>query len=491
MKNIIVSIALLSFFITACKKELKYVDTSAINPNIFPKTAKDVQAMVNACYYPIRGAWWDGINTTSERGIMMIKELQTGVLRGEVGGDDGNVTSMNYNPQSENVTFFYDFYHNSISTMTSYIATIENSTIEMTDQEKQKALAEMHTARALLCYDLFDLYGPIVVAPVEALENPLKDQPLARMEYNEMVNYIEADLQAGVQGLPDPADAEYGRFSTGLARMLLIRLYLHEKRWDKVLAQCDTIISMNHYSIDPDYVGMWGVRAAQNSPEVIWAIPCDYDATSENQWQMMALPGNYPLQPGYGAIQSSWWFYDSFEANDVRKTNLITAYTGTDGVDYNRQNPSTFLNYGPRPLKMDGDWDRTSELSEVDIIEYRYADVLLSKAEAIANIGGAPTQESMDLVNTIRNRANLDDLALADYATMDKFIDMLLMERGHEFWCENGEYRADLIRYNKLTDRVKLIAGDQFVEDFKILFPFSLQNIIEGKGAFVQNPGYN
>jgi hypothetical protein len=491
MKNIIVSILLLSFLVTACNKELKYVDTSAINPNIFPKSAKDVEAMVNACYYPIRGAWWDGINTTSERGLMMIKELQTGVLRGSVGSDDGNVTSMNYNPQSENVTFFYDFYHNSISTMTSYISTIEKSSIDMTDQEKQKALAEMHTARGLLCYDLFDLYGPIVVAPAEALENPLQDQPLPRMEYNEMVNFIEADLQAGVQGLPDPGDAEYGRFSTGLARMLLIRLYLHEKKWDKVLAQCDSIINMHAYSLDPDYVSMWGVRAAQNSPEVIWAIPCDYDATSENQWQMMALPGNFPVQPGYGEIQSSWWFYDSFEPNDVRKTNMIVAYTGSDGVDYNRQNPSTFLNYGPRPLKMDGDWDRTSELSEVDIIEYRYADVLLSKAEAIANINGAPTQEAMDLVNEIRNRANLGDLALADYATLDKFIDMLLTERGHEFWCENGEYRADLIRYNKLTDRIKLIAGDQFVADFKILFPFSLQNIIEGKGAFVQNPGYN
>jgi hypothetical protein len=140
---------------------------------------------------------------------------------------------------------------------------------------------------------------------------------------------------------------------------------------------------------------------------------------------------------------------------------------------------------------MDGDWDRTSELSEVDIIEYRYADVLLSKAEAIANINHAPTQEAMDLVNTIRNRANLDDLKLSDYATLDKFIDMLLMERGHEFWCENGEYRADLIRYNKLQDRVRLIAGGQFVQDYKVLFPFSLQNIIEGKGAFLQNPGYN
>ena len=112
--------------------------------------------MVNACYYPLRGAWWDGINTTSERGLMMTKELQTGVLRGEVGGDDGNITSMNYNPQSEMVTFFYDFYHNSISTMTSYISTLEKTTIEITDEEKQKALAEMHTARGRLCYDLFD-----------------------------------------------------------------------------------------------------------------------------------------------------------------------------------------------------------------------------------------------------------------------------------------------------------------------------------------------
>lgn len=491
MKSIIVSAILLSFLIVGCQKELKYEDTSAINPNIFPKTAEDIQALVNACYYPLRGAWWDGINTTSERGLMMIKELQTGVLRGGVGSDEGNVTAMNYNPQSDMVTFFYDFYHNSISTMTKNIEIVKNSTISITPEQKQKALAEMRTARGLLCYDLFDLYGPIVVAPVEALENPLKDQPLARMDYDDMISFIEADLQAGAQGLPSPDVAEYGRFSAGLARMLLIRLYLHEKQWDKVLAQCDTIINWNYYKIDPDYVGMWGVRAAQNSPEVIWAIPCDYEATSENQWQMMALPGNYPIQPGYGVIQSSWWFYDSFEKNDVRKTNMITSYTGSDGVEYNRQNPSTFLNYGPRPLKMDGDWDRTSELSEVDIIEYRYADVLLSKAEAIANINHAPTQEAMDLVNTIRNRANLDDLKLSDYATLDKFIDMLLMERGHEFWCENGEYRADLIRYNKLQDRVRLIAGGQFVQDYKVLFPFSLQNIIEGKGAFLQNPGYN
>jgi hypothetical protein len=97
----------------------------------------------------------------------------------------------------------------------------------------------------------------------------------------------------------------------------------------------------------------------------------------------------------------------------------------------------------------------------------------------------------MDLVNKIRERAGLQDNKLSDYSTLPDFIDMLLTERSHEFWCENGGYRADLIRYGKLVQRVTMIAGSQYAQDYKTLFPFSRQNIIEGKGKFIQNPGYN
>ncbi len=489
MKNILLLI-MLAFVIGGCTKDLKPVDYSSINPNIFPKNYKDVQAMVNACYYPLRGAWFDGINSTSERGLMMIEAAQTGVLRGFF--DPALAAStMNYTPRSTGMTYFYDQFNKKIGMMTLYIDRIKNAEIRITDEERQKAIAEIRCARGLLSYDLFDLYGPIVVAPLEVLKNPLKEAPLARMPHDSMVAFIEADLQAAAQGLPAPPEAEYGRFSTGLARMLLIRLYLHEKEWQKVLKQCDTIINHHYYELDPNYVQMWSLDGAKSSPEVIWAIPCDYAGTSENQWQMMALPQNYPGFPGWGSIQSSWWFYDSFEPGDVRKTMLIAHYMGTDGVEYDRNNPGLFLNYGPLPLKMDADANRSTALSTVDIVMYRYADVLLSKAEAIANIKGGPDAEAMSLVNKIRNRAHLDPLKLSEYSSLPSFIDMLLMERGHEFWCENGQYRSDLIRYGKLVERVKLITKSTYANKNKTLFPFSLKNIIEGKGKFIQNPGYD
>jgi len=486
MKNLFISIAAILLF-GGCTKELVPVDYSEINPSIFPQSEADVQAMVNACYYPLRGSWWDGINTTSERGLMFVCDATTEILSGKFSVQQyGHL--LNYTPASSDVTFFYDWYYNKISRMTMTIDLINES--KVSDEIKKKAIAEVRCARGLLAYDLYDLYGPIVIAPIEVLKKPMEEKPLARLSNDEMVKFIEDDLIAAANDLPDPGQTEYGRFSKGLAKMIQIRLNLHEKKWDKVLELCNEIIAYNYYSLDPDYVGMWSLNGAKNSKEVIWAIPCDYDGTSENQWQLMVLPSNFSPLGGWATVQSTWWFYDTFEDADIRKTMLISEYTGTDGNVYNRSNPGTNMDLGPIPLKINPDALRTTSLSTVDIIQYRYADVLLSKAEAIAN-GSAPNQEAIDLVNVVRKRAGLKDLSLSKYSSKDAFNDMILTERSHEFWCENGQYRADLIRHGKFVSRCIELTNSPYAKDYKVVFPFSLSTVSEGKGLFIQNPGYN
>ena len=234
---------------------------------------------------------------------------------------------------------------------------------------------------------------------------------------------------------------------------------------------------------------MWDLEGAKQSPEVIWAIPCNYEGTSENQWQLMVLPENYSPSGGWATVQSTWFFYDTFEDDDVRKTMLIAEYTGSDGAVYNRSNPGTYMDLGPIPLKINFDLER-AELTTVDIIQYRYADVLLSKAEAIANMG-TPNAEAIELVNVVRRRAGLQDIKLSDYSSLDAFNDMILTERSHEYWCENGQYRADLIRHGKFVSRCKQLTGSVYANDYKVVFPFSLERVSEGKGKFIQNPGYN
>jgi len=420
---------------------------------------------------------------------MFINDASTEILQGNFGVQQ--LASLHsYNPNNVEVTRYYDRFYNRISSNTLSIDRLEKSSVN--DNLKKVGIAELKCARAFLSYELFDMYGPIVVAPLEILQNPLDETPLARLGYNEMVNFIEKDLLDAAEDLPSPADAAYGRFSQGFARMLLIRLYLHEKRWADVEEQANAIMAMNYYELNPDYVGMFGTETQSDNKEVMFAIPADYAGTSENQWQMMALPSNYPERGGWATVQSSWQFYDSFETNDVRKTNLIAEYVGTDGITYNRSNPGNVMQMGPIPLKIAADAARSTSLTTVDIILYRYADVILSKAEAIANKNGAPNQEAINLVNMIRERANLDPISLADYSDIDTFNTMILLERSHEYWCENGQYRSDLIRHDKFVEHAKALNGSASqVAPHKQLYPFSLERISEGKGAFKQNPGYN
>src|SRR5690606_37182335 len=88
-----------------------------------------------------------------------------------------------------------------------------------------------------------------------------------------------------------------------------------------------------------------------------------------------------------------------------------------------------------------------------DLPEIRYADILLSKSEALAEIQW-PSQEAVDLVNEVRARAGLigdDAIALADFDDLQAFRDHLLNERAWEFYAESDIRREDLIRFGKFV----------------------------------------
>src|SRR5690606_6340901 len=98
-----------------------------------------------------------------------------------------------------------------------------------------------------------------------------------------------------------------------------------------------------------------------------------------------------------------------------------------------------------------------------------------------------PNQESVDLLNEIRERAGVPAFSLTDFPSKEVLRDALLEERGWEFVAE-GMRRMDLIRHGKLVSRA-VSRGAANAQDYMTRFPIP-HNEIEANPNLDQNPGY-
>lgn len=487
----------------ACAK-LEPIDYTDLNTTIIPRTEKDVEALVNGVYHPFQSSWWDGMFAANDRGIIWFADASVDILTNTWGVQKA-CNEFNFTVATGDLTRFYyasnpylnlnpncrdEGYVNDLNGATLLIDRISNLDF-LTQEKKDGYLATVRCARGLLGYTLFDLYGPVSVAPLEMLKNPLRSEPVARLSNEAMVRFIEEDLLFAAAHLPSPSQAEYGRFSSGLARMLLARLYLHEAKNDPAnYTKAETVVDdllSGDYELMPSYPGMFalGGQGAANK-EIIFAVPtrCS-DSNSWNDWHGSICPsdfgfGDWEGTSGYGTTNASWTFYDSFEEGDQRKTYLLGSYYTKTGELIERGNKK--LEKGAIPCKFGPVPNYNGAVEKQDIIIYRYADAVLAKAECLylkPSSSDADKRNSLDCINRIRNRAGLKGLAFEDIDTKDEFIDRLVLERKHEFWCENGQVRADVIRLGRWGG-----------PDYTQLYPLPEAVIVDGQGKVEQNPGF-
>jgi len=116
---------------------------------------------------------------------------------------------------------------------------------------------------------------------------------------------------------------------------------------------------------------------------------------------------------------------------------------------------------------------------------YRYADILLMKAEAIMRMnGGNAIQEAVDFVNEVRERAFGN--SNHNYTTSTLTLDELLNERSRELAWE-GHRRQDLIRFGEWDNPWFGKSGN--VGDHAEIFPIP-SNYLSANPNLQQNPGY-
>ena len=466
-----------------------------INPGIFPTNEADATALVTAAAYaPFRSAWYEGLFTSAQGGIHVVSDMTTDI--GSCQWDDAvwpDMLQVNFTSHSTEIATLYSDQIDAISKMTLTLERIAN--IPMDEDVKARLEAELHLGRGWLAYLLYDMYGPIQIASLDVLNNPLTDVVVPRLSQEEMVKYIEDEINAALPVLPAKysiSDSNYGRFTRALGYMVLMKLYMHEKDWTKAI-ECGRELQKGEYGFDlmDNYKDIFTLENEGNK-ETIWATVCDRTDNAQ-MWLAHVLSSPYPTtNPNiqkWGGYRVLWNFYNTFDPADKRLEVLIGEFDGTDGFHYSQATPGTVLIDGALPVKYGEDPDATGEESGIDWIVYRYADVLTLLSEAIVREGNAVTQEAVDLLNEVHTRAGLPAYQLSDFSGVDAFLEANLLERGHELWFE-GCRRSDLIRYDLYIEYARKYKNSAAAQDYMNLFPLPQSVIDESKGQIAQNSGY-
>jgi hypothetical protein len=502
-------VAVCLILLAGCKKQLEPKVFSSLTPENFYRSEGDANAALMTLYIPFTSYWGNndpgtGANPTwyaalynaDIKSYLSKSLVSTDEIYNEGGGaNTADLFNFTFGPdtwQGANDAVYYKISY--VAKATEVITAIGNS--DLTDAIKKSYTAQAKTLRAWLMFVLYDFYGPV---NVKTEFSTLTDtSATARPSKADYIALIEKDIS---EALPDLADkynsdaANWGRVSKGVARMILLKLYMLDKQWAKAETVARQFLTMG-YSILTGPLGYRDVFSTKANAELIYSVPAN--AASANWWSQEVFPLDFKAAPdcatctpgpgipnrasGWLTQYMPWVYYDKYEATDIRRnTTILDHYTNTANTVITRANGmkgAIPLKYTHIPLPGDA--------QPVDVVVYRYAEVLLSLAEAINEQNGGPNTEAYNLVGQVRTRAGVANFTAG--MTQAQFRTALLDERGREFYGE-GQRRQDLIRNGTyITNAVA--RGKVNAQAHMTLFPIPRAVITQSRGVITQNAGY-
>jgi len=365
----------------------------------------------------------------------------------------------------------------------------------------EELVAELKVLRALSYLWLIDTFGNVpIVSETDVVPNPPNNTRL------EVFQFIENSILENVELLTRANTRTNLNYWT--AHMILAKLYLNAEvytgtaRWADAERVLDVIINEGPYSLAPNFFSNFASNNS-NSPENMFTLP--YDANNAPGFNLHVMTFHYSSQQtfelqeqpwnGYAALEE---FYNSFSDDDIRKGSLREGpQFASDGVtrlidnaaepndpdgppinftpNINMLAPNAFRQAGTRINKFEIPLGSSQHLNN-DFPVFRYADVLLMKAEAAWRQG--KMSEAMDAVNMVRQRADVPPLTQIT-------PELLLAERGRELFAE-GHRRTDLIRFGRFNAPWW---EKQASAPFRNLFPVPQIQLLNNPNL-TQNPGY-
>ena len=483
-KIVLLSFCFLSLF-TGCEETLVEEPYSELAVSTFLSSREGVESVLFASYSQTANMFGYVDNDR-----YAVQEMCTDILTHIGGGEHGRsigIIEFTWDPSHG---YFPSLYSTPYAAINNANTVIDNiGVLEESDEYKNEINAEARFLRAINYYYLWDLFGPVPLRT--STTDPLQ---MARPNEEEFISFIETELLATVGDLPNPGDEEaYGRANKGAAWAFLCKFYLNTKQWQKCVEAADEVIATNHYQLLPNYEDLFKVENDGNR-EMIWVRPANIASEDVgNRFIAVSTPNNFQSDPDSGIKWQSNWanfasdyllydsFVNSFDLNDDRRKLILTRYIDRDGNEIQMLGNDASMSWKYRP-----DPNANGQDHGNDKVVIRYADILLSKAEALNEING-PNPESIGLINDIRARANISLINAADFASKETLKDEIVLERSWEFYSEEKR-RRDLIRTGKFIEYAHDRGYNQ-VDEHHMLYPIP-QFAMDSNPLLQQNPGY-
>ncbi len=468
---------ILFFLLAGCQDFLEEQVFTEYDPDTFLNTESGINAVLTATYSQSRPPWRE--TWFSFAGWTTDLQLERG---GGYAAPAATFANFQWGPSN---LFFRNNWrelYEAIRNANSLLDNIDNVTA-LPPEKISSLKGEALFLRAFNYYVLHDLFGgvPLITSAVE------QDLEIPRASAEATVAFIESDLLAATESLPVEPEL-YGKATKGAALALLGRVYLNTKQWQKCADILQQVIDLNKYGLFTPVEGLFSVDNEGNQ-ELIFVFA---SLAIGPGWNYM--PHAYPVgydtdQVNFGAQFQLWrWFVNSFEEQDTRRNWILTSYTDKSGEFIDLMNdpivPGVEKKY-PRSFKFPPDPNALGAVHGTDIPILRYAEVLVSRAEALNEING-PNQESIDLLNQIRARANASLYELSDFPDKESLRNQILQERAWEFFTE-GLRRQDLMRHGKYISSA--VERGVAAQPHHVLYPIPQQEL-DANPSLVQNPGY-
>ncbi|MGM9699748.1 MAG: RagB/SusD family nutrient uptake outer membrane protein [Prevotella sp.] len=356
--------------------------------------------------------------------------------------------------------------------------------VNMDESLRARYKAEALTIRALMYTNLTMTYNdvPYLTEPLT-----LENAEMGSTKRAEIVESEIAQLKQCVNSLP--ATADLGRITRGACYSILGRLALYNEKWDEAIAAYKAVQGLG-YSLESDYARLF-TQAGQTSPEIVFSVRFEGPGLSEGA--CFNAHWNTPLEAMNGTLNLADEYYNLDGTKNEDKNYGVMADGKLDAWQPNAAHwegrdprlyatlfvPGMYWNgkggesawYGGAaasistvyvmkyfdPTDTGNSWDNGQDFYVV-----RYAEVLLSLAEAMVQKGSYDEKEVLALVDQVRQRAGMPRVEDVEGSGLSK--DALLQIIKHERRVElafEGLRLFDLYRWHELDKAVQRVENER------------------------------